>query len=431
MTIGITQDDILTWTREQFEAVTAEGGLTIVRAVRFSANGQDVPIHTMASVTAAAKWTAEKVAETMGYVCDRDARGLPGVNQYELQAMYGTSTKPAAWLPFQRVGQLQYGPLPGGGLATEAASPVGITQLAMRWGEVTLQGANAKDQLITGLLGRLLESERADKQEVMKENREVMGLLRQFIADSMSNKAAMLAYSRNTALIMKAVDAAPLALNQLSGKTILPESMEEDAVTDILLDSLTPQQLVDHIKMVEAKSPTRAALLASKLAQAKKRKAARAAALRDVDADVGEASVEDDLVDRGVAVVRGTNGKSNGETNGHAAAPASAEPEIDAAIDKKQVHGLPKPKARLFVDAMAGKLSEKLPLTCEWQGDRLVVQAKDGPGKGIVGWIDVDETDLRIRVALPNFAHRLFRSVIEGELDEALDRLKAHATGTT
>lgn len=433
MTTGITQEDILQWVRERFEETNEGGALSLVRAMRFSANGQDVLVHQMTSTLSTSKWTAEEVAKTLGYVCDRDARGLPGVNQYELQACYGASAKPAGFLPFQRVGQLQYGPLPGGGLATEVASPVGITQVGMRWGEVAIQGAQRKDELIIGLLGRLLESERADKANVMKENREAMGLLRQFIADAMDKRVDMLRFDRNTKLIFEGIKVAPALLNQVTGQTILPG--EEESVAEILYDSMTTAERVAYLQKLHLTSPIKASVMAGKMANIKKKRVAEAKELREMGASVkeptmAEAEAEmgaDDVIDHAIDVLRGPDVPTNGATNGKPA--ASKEPEGEPSIDKRQAHAMSAPKARWFVESMAESLGEKLPLKHAWEGDHLIVDVTGGPGKGIAAWIGVTDAELRVRVWLPMLA-KLLKSTIEGELDGALAKVQEHAEGT-
>ncbi len=63
---------------------------------------------------------------------------------------------------------------------------------AQRWGEVAIQAAAQKaSEAIIATFGAPLKDERAHNVEVMKENREVIGLLRQFIADAMGQSVAL------------------------------------------------------------------------------------------------------------------------------------------------------------------------------------------------------------------------------------------------
>ncbi len=100
--MSVTQEDLLAWTRERFEEVLEEGGLSLVGAVRYSASGGELPLMSLTSKMDAAKWNADNVAATLGSICDRDARPARRHPVPAGSLRYGANPKPVRFIPFQR-----------------------------------------------------------------------------------------------------------------------------------------------------------------------------------------------------------------------------------------------------------------------------------------------------------------------------------------
>jgi hypothetical protein len=237
-----TIDDIRAWARERFEDVREEGGLALIGLVHYSANGSENALHVMSSKMPADRWNPDAVATTMDAIASRDARGYSGVQQYRCICSYGSTGKPnGGSLPFQRVGGLTHGPLPGGGYATEGPHPTGIVATGQRWGELAIQQAGAKDQLITGLMGGLLDKvlARLDRTERLADERgqATMNVLIEFHKVVQASQMRML-------LVEGAKKVMPL-LPALAGTTLgldVPTSVAEDSYFATLVASFTPAQ---------------------------------------------------------------------------------------------------------------------------------------------------------------------------------------------
>jgi hypothetical protein len=277
----ISIDDIKAWTAERFSEVREEGGLSIVGLLHFSAGGGETALHAMTSKMPADRWNPETVASTHEFIASRHARGLNGVQQFQLVATYGATGKPAGYLPFQRVGGLSHGALPNGGLATEAATPTGMAQQAQRWGEIVLQGATQKDLAVTTLMAGMIKELRAEYTHMFAESRELFLALRKLSIETAAAQQEqglrLIMAKRNAALAHEGMRMLPAALNGLTGKEIFPSGTADTVHLRNLMLMFDEEQLQIYARAVAGKGPEAEAafgLLVNRLAELRKQEAA-------------------------------------------------------------------------------------------------------------------------------------------------------------
>lgn len=263
--------DLPGFLREAWE-LTEHGAPAIVAAFRYMANGQELEVDAVSSKGPSDRWTPEKVAERIEAVITRDARGLPGVTQYQICVCYGTNPKPQKFLPLQRLGQTAYHH-PGGGLATESATPTGVAQIGARWGELAIQQAGAKDQLITGLLGQLLDKLSVRLSESEKRSDERADALMQVLTlwqqqqVSTQVRALMLDGARRLLPLLPALAGATTGL-------AVPTDVAESSFFDAMVEAYPPEQLKAYVASL---TPPANAVAADLLLKAQKRKQRRQA----------------------------------------------------------------------------------------------------------------------------------------------------------
>jgi hypothetical protein len=434
---GVTQEDLHAWCVERFGEVLEEGGLSLVGAVRYSASGGEVPLMSMTSKMDTAKWNADNVAATLGAICDRDARGLPGVTQFQLIACYGSNPKPVRFLPFQRVGQLQHGPLPNGGLGTESPTPTGVMQVGMRWGELAIQGAGRKEEQIINLIAALLKDERENNRRLNEDNRALSSALLTVAGAAQDRKLQMLESYRKTEMGREMIRLAPPLINGVTGRSVFPESSVGNSLIERLAkkaESMTPAQFEQLTALLADDDPNFALALLGRFEELRQIEHTRHAELRR---QMAEAEKNPLNVDAAIAEGAGDLWRGPSSAGSPAPAIAHAEPQrlrappdgAAMAIDMRRPHNVTKTEARTFVEGVAAGL-EQVGARWAWDGaDRMLFEAAEGsPAKGVSGVIDVSDSELRFRVSLPGLT-RMLKTKIEATIEEHLKaRLPNNAT---
>ena len=325
----ITLDDIRAWTAERSGEVREEGGLSIVGLIHYSASGGETPLHAMTSKLPADKWTPETVAATHEGIASGHARGLNGVQQFQLVATFGATGKPVGFLPFQRVGGLSHGALPNGGLATEGPTATGLTQQAQRWGEIVLQGATQKDLALTQLMAGMLKESRDAYREIFAESRELFISLRNLSIETAAAQQDMtlktILAKRNAVLAHQGMKMLPAALNGLTGKDIFPASSADTVHMTNIMKMFDEEQLKLYANAAAQKGPEAEAafgLLVNRLAELRQRAAADDQKVRELvgegnpDYMAGESDAAGVIDPR--KVLTAALGKAERRANGHA-----------------------------------------------------------------------------------------------------------------
>jgi hypothetical protein len=271
--MSVTPEDIVAWLRERFEEVTEQGALSLVGVIRYTANGAEVPLHSWSSKLPAEKWTPEALGTHGESIVTRDARGLPGVTQYQFIATYGTATKPSRYLPLSRVGALSHGSLAGGGIGGEASTPSGIMDTGRRWGELSIQQSGAMQARLWEVLTGELRSLRDSNVALFAESREAFIALRQMAVASASADADRLIKAsqarRSFMLQRELAKMLPGALNAFSGseRPIFPVESADASAYRTFLRQLGDDEMKLMGAAAERRGPAAQAMVAAMTAR--------------------------------------------------------------------------------------------------------------------------------------------------------------------
>jgi putative polyhydroxyalkanoate system protein len=93
-----------------------------------------------------------------------------------------------------------------------------------------------------------------------------------------------------------------------------------------------------------------------------------------------------------------------------------------AQIDIRRANPLGKATARERTEALARRLETKFDFRWQWKGDDLAFDAPQGPARGTTGTISVEESHVRVQVALPLLL-RAFKGRVEDRVKDELDKL--------
>ncbi|WP_434415247.1 polyhydroxyalkanoic acid system family protein [Nannocystis pusilla] len=93
-----------------------------------------------------------------------------------------------------------------------------------------------------------------------------------------------------------------------------------------------------------------------------------------------------------------------------------------AQIDIRRANPLGKAAARERTEALARRLEAKFEFRWQWKGDDLAFNAPQGPARGTTGTISVEESHVRVQVALPLLL-RAFKGRVEDRVKDELDKL--------
>lgn len=95
-----------------------------------------------------------------------------------------------------------------------------------------------------------------------------------------------------------------------------------------------------------------------------------------------------------------------------------------AQIDIRRANSLGKAEARERTEALAKRLETKFGIRWQWKGDDLSFNAPQGPAKGTTGTISVEDTSVRVQVALPLLL-RAFKGKVEDRVNDELNKILA------
>ncbi|MCY0986063.1 polyhydroxyalkanoic acid system family protein [Nannocystis sp. ILAH1] len=93
-----------------------------------------------------------------------------------------------------------------------------------------------------------------------------------------------------------------------------------------------------------------------------------------------------------------------------------------AQIDIRRANPLGKATARERTEALARRLEAKFDIRWQWKGDDLAFNAPQGPARGTTGTISIEESHVRVQVALPLLL-RAFKGRVEDRVKDELDKL--------
>lgn len=187
------------------------------------------------------QWTPAELSTLFRHKAESYSQELSGVQTFALLAFYGGTTEQQARHPFVVSGATDFQ------LTTENADAKGITQQSMRHLEVQAQMYSRGQAVIIDAQQRLIETLTRNALEDRRENRELIGILKDVVLTQATNnhehKMKELEYERSSAERKKWIGFLPGLVNNILGKEVFPQSTADTALLETIADNLTPDQL--------------------------------------------------------------------------------------------------------------------------------------------------------------------------------------------
>lgn len=176
---------------------------------------------------------------------------LPGTQTYQVLAFYKDRKEPEARYPF--VPQIPTD-IRSTGLTTEAPTAQGALQQEMRikdqWMGLVFQRQRQMDQTAIEREERDAARAREDRQyirELQQENRECFAVVKEtmmMLADTQhEKKMKQLEFARATEERKKWLSFGPVLINQLLGKEIFPQNVEDTALIEAVAENIPEEQI--------------------------------------------------------------------------------------------------------------------------------------------------------------------------------------------
>lgn len=238
------------WIDEAMTDGEKPGACTEMKLMHMVGSGQN-ELHTI-RFNGARKWTPKELAEAFDARARFFGQDLPGAQTFCLMAFYEGCTDPLARHPFViAAAQADFN-----GLTTEAPTEKGMIQQGMRHLEVQQAEANRMVRFATESLAGINESLMArlkeQEQEIMDANRNLRSMVLGEITEKHKFEMERQKSEREEMLIAKLVDFAPLLLNTLTGKEVIPVSKADTILIDTLARSATPETVDILMKTLPA-----------------------------------------------------------------------------------------------------------------------------------------------------------------------------------
>lgn len=196
-------------------------------------------------------FTAKQWAEQFHYKAEQRAANLHGTCIFQVMAFYGGSNTPSAKFPMrvEEGGNAEF--FAGGGYAP---TKEGFWQQAMHHVEVRhaqiMQRENAIDvafQGLTAMLYKRVETLEASVGGLIKENLEAVGIVKAMILDKVEGEHKRVMevkqFERATEERKRWLAFAPAIVNTIAGREIFPQSTEDTAIVEAVVDNLKIEDL--------------------------------------------------------------------------------------------------------------------------------------------------------------------------------------------
>jgi hypothetical protein len=257
------------WVDEAMTDGEKPGACSEIKLMHMVGSGQN-ELHTI-RFSGARKWTPKELAEAFDARARFFGQDLPGAQTYCLLAFYEGCQEPLARHPFVVTAvQADFN-----GLTTEAPTEKGMIQQGMRHLEVQQAEANrmvrfAAESLASineGLMKRINEQEH----EIIDANRNLRQMVLGEITEKHKFRMEEAKEERNNALLEKFAEFAPLLLNTITGREIIPQSKADTILIDTLAKSATPETVAILMKTLPAESQGLFMARMQELAEARQR----------------------------------------------------------------------------------------------------------------------------------------------------------------
>ncbi len=207
-------------------------------------NGSSVQELHMHRIKGTGSHTPKTLAEMFIGKADSYTEGVnAGTQTFVIRAFYGKQ-EPEGMQPFSRSLTTEQA---GQGLVTEPPNATGERAQGMRWNESLLGQVYRRQDRLDQLSISLLERMDKENEKLRRENIEMFGLMKETLAREALNEHGraleLRKFDRTTKLQEQVVKFAPAAINMITGKEILPQSVVDTAIVEAIAEKLTPEKL--------------------------------------------------------------------------------------------------------------------------------------------------------------------------------------------
>lgn len=295
------------WIAEQLEEINEQGKVSAFVLTHHDATGRDNELHAMRNEMK--HWgDPDAMANAFDAIATRHARGLPGVQQMQMAAVFGTSTNASRFLPFQRSGALTFGPIPGGGLATEAPTPQGQAQQGMRMGEMVVQGMISWARPVFESAQQMIAYQGQQIVRLSEENRELFIALRDELAARIQlahdRRMQELNFVRSTAERKRVLAMLPALANVMSGQEVFPQSTEDTTIIEQVAETLPEKDVRALAHLLGTKNPELAAIVLARFDKAEEKRDEEAEEHRRLSREVLGIDPEEDAAGNATKVLK-------------------------------------------------------------------------------------------------------------------------------
>ncbi len=225
------------WIHEAMVDSDKDGMITMFSLMHIGAGEKE--IH---SVKFGSKpWSASEISQLFRHKGESYSQDIPGVQTFIIYAFYAGRNEPQAQHPFTVNGATDFG------LSTEGPDEKGMKQQWMRHYEAGNQMALRSLGLSVDSQGRLIDRLLTDNLEQRKENRELIGLLKDVILTQANQNherdMKKLEYERSTKERERWIGFLPGLVNNILGKEVFPQHVEDTAHLQAIADAMDEDDL--------------------------------------------------------------------------------------------------------------------------------------------------------------------------------------------
>lgn len=259
------------WIVEALNDPDKEGELTMISCIHVIGQAER-EVHTVKF--GGKKWTPHELADLFMRKCKNTVQDLTGVQYFALLPFYGHRSQPEGRKPFRLQGETEL----GGQMGTEGPTGTGLTQQAMRHMEAIMALTVRQSAILFEAQNTTIHALSTQLDKTRTENIQafdaVKNLLMEKATNQHQNRMEALNYKRQTDERSALWKLAPAALNRLTGREIVPESMADTALIETIAEHIAsnPQAGDAMMRVAQSFPPQLMGMFASRLEQIMKKK---------------------------------------------------------------------------------------------------------------------------------------------------------------
>lgn len=223
------------WITEALADSEKEGEISQMVLVHMVGQNQK-EVHTT-KFSPGKKWTPKDLANMFMGKAETYAQDMVGVQTFHLQAFYGGRQQHEAALPFTVIGTLEHGG------ATEPPTQEGRIQQHMRQSEMLFLQTYRRQEQLDNISVTMIRELGAQNVALSTENRDMFSLMKDMMVQLADRhhetRMKELEFSRSTEERKQFMKFLPPLANTILGREVFPQGMEDSALIEGFMDSLT------------------------------------------------------------------------------------------------------------------------------------------------------------------------------------------------